>query len=513
MRKLFSVLSVALVALFAVGCQKTNNTEGGKVDAAFDFQNVKATTNSIEVEVVPSDASALYFAAIIEALEIQDLADGDIISKFTEAQDITMTKGKKTLKATGLNADTEYVAVAFSLTSTNVSRYSIKTLPVQDPISGDEFEIEIEVSNIKATSAVATARPNSSANRYYFRVITKMELDAFGIYNNDYQIFEYIIENPSSGEYITQGETTLNCRLNAEMEYLAVAFNFENWEAVHNQEEDIKLFRYAFTTPEAPAVDPDSLFVWENLKTTHTGFSVDVYPAQGEESFWGYYIWTKASYDQTLATESKANIVMRSYFGLNNIGVEQGYDFGTFIQQYLGQTGSSTVVNYEPLKNNTDYVLVLFYMDPAVSDPTDVYDYNYVAIDIHTNAPSAGAAASLQVAEPVIVKNGFKYDVQFLVKTDDKAVDLLVGAQLWANYDFAQYWDPNDWSQIQAFFLFRKSVGAETLAAAKTETGANVSFTGVDKDDYVFFFEVLNEENTATQFAVRVTPEMFDNAQ
>ena len=513
MRKLFSVLSVALVALFAVGCETNNNPEGGKTSVEFEFQNAKTTTTSVEVEVIPSDASTLYFAAIIEALEIKDLTDGDIITKLTDAQDISFTKGKKTLSARDLTPDTEYVAIAFSLTGTKVARYSLKTLPVQDPISGDEFEIEIEVSNIKATSAVATAKPNSSANRYYFRVITKMELDAFGIYNNDYQIFEYIIENPSSGEYITQGETTLNCRLNAEMEYLAVAFNFENWEAVHNQEEDIKLFRYAFKTPEAPAVDPSSLFVWENLEVSHTGFSVDVYPALGEESFWGYYIWTKASYDQTLATESKANIVMRSYFGLNNIGVEQGYDFGTFIQQYLGQTGSSTVVNYEPLKNNTEYVLVLFYMDPEVSDPTDVYDYNYVAIDIKTAAPSADAAASLLVSEPIIVKNGFKYDVQFLVKTDEKAIDLLVGAQLWANYDFPQYWDPNDWSQIQAFFLFRKSVGAETLAAAKSEDGAVVSFTGVDKDDYAFFFEVLNEENTATQFAVRVMPEMFDNAQ
>ena len=511
MRKLFSILSVALVALFAVGCDTiTGNEEGG---LTFEFQNAKTTTNSVEVEVVPSDASKLYIACIIEALEIADLTDGQIITKFTDAQDISVTKGNKTISATNLNPDSEYVAIAFSITGSKVARHKLKTLPIQDPVSGEEFDVEIEVKDIKATSAVATAKPNTTANRYYFRVITKMELDAFGIYNNDYQIFEYIIENPSSGEYITQGETTLNCRLNADMEYLAVAFNFENWEAVHNQEEDIKLFRYEFKTPEAPAVDPNSLFVWDNLQTTHTGFSVDVTPAQGEESFWGYYIWTKASYDQTLASESKANIVMRSYFGLNNIGVEQGYDFGTFIREYLGQTGSSTVINYEPLKNNTEYVLVLFYMDPAVSDPTDVYDYNSVAIDIKTAAPSADAAAKLEVAEPVIVKNGFKYDVQFLVKTDEKAVDLLVGAQLYANYDFAQYWDPNDWSQIQAFFLFRKSVGADTLAAAKTAEGANVSFTGVDKDDYVFFFEVLNAENTATQYAVRVTPSMFDNAQ
>ena len=512
MRKLFSVLSVALVALFAVGCE--NNPEGGNTGVSFVFQNVKTTTSSVEVQVVPADDATLYFAAITEAAELANMDDAAIISMFTDAQDISFTKGKKTLTATNLTPDTEYVAVAFEVTATNkVARYSLKTLPVQDPIPSEEFEVEINVSDIKATSAVATAKPNSTANRYYFRVITKMELDAFGIYNDDYQIFEYIIENPNSGDYITQGETTINCRLNAEMDYLAVAFNFENWEAVHNQEEEIKLFRYEFSTPEAPAVDPNSLFTYSNLQVTHTGFSVDVTPAQGEESFWGYYVWTKKSYDETLASESKANIVMRSYFGLNNIGVEQGYDFGTFIREYMGQTGSSTVVNYLPLNNKTDYVLVLFYMDPEVSDPTTVYDYNYVAIPFKTKEPSADTVASLEVSEPVIVKNGFKYDIQFLVKTDDNAIDMKVGAQLWNNYDFAKYWDPNDWSQIQAFFMFRTSVESTTLEAAKTAEGATVSFPGVDKEDYVFFFEVLNEENTATQYAVRVTPDLFDNAQ
>ncbi len=512
MRKLFSVLSVALVALFAVGCE--NNPEGGNTGVSFVFQNVKTTTSSVEVQVVPSDAATLYFAAIAEATELAGLNDAEIITMFTDAQDVSFTKGNKTLTATNLTPDTEYVAVAFDINATDkVARCSLKTLPVQAPVPGREFDVEINVSDITATSAVATAKPNTTANRYYFRVITKMELDAFGIYNDDYQIFEYIIENPNSGDYITQGETTINCRLNAEMDYLAVAFNFENWEAVHNQEEEIKLFRYAFTTPEAPAVDPNSLFTYSNLQVTHTGFSVDVVPSQGEESFWGYYVWTKKSYDETLASESKANIVMRSYFGLNNIGVEQGYDFGTFIQEYLGQTGSSTVINYLPLQNKTDYVLVLFYMDPEVSDPTTVYDYNYVAIPFKTKEPSADTVASLEVSEPVITKNGFKYDIQFLVKTDANAIDMKVGAQLWNNYDFAKYWDPSDWSQIQAFFMFRTSVEPSTLEAAKTAEGATVSFPGVDKEDYVFFFEVLNEENTATQFAVRVTPDMFDNAQ
>ena len=382
----------------------------------------------------------------------------------------------------------------------------------EEVVSPEEFNVDIQIKDIKATSAIATATPNG-ANRYYFRVITKMELDAFGIYNDDYQIFEYILENPNSGDWITEGYTTLQCNLAAETDYLAVAFNFENWEAMHNQEAELKLFRKAFTTPEGALVNAEDLFATSDLVTDHTNFNLTVTPAKAD-AHWTYYIWTKKSYDETLATEARANIVMRSYFGLNNIAVEQGWSFGDIIQEdKLGRVGAATISAYQTLKNNTDYVVVLFYVDPTTVDPTVVYDYNYVAVPFKTSEPTADAAASLEVSEPVVVKDGFKYAVNFLVKTDNKAIDLLAGAQLWNNYDFAQYWDPSDWSQIQAFFMFRKSVGAETLAAAKTSEGATVSFTGVDKEDYVFFFEVLNAENTPTQYAVRVKPEMFDNAQ
>ena len=515
MRRLFSLLSVALVAMFAMGCDNTNPDDANTSGVTFKFQNAKTTSSSIEVQVLPSDLTINYVATLVESSEIVDKSDAALIEELLAADDLKLRKGPQFIVGNGLKSGTEYTAIAFAVTETKqVARYTLTTEAATEPIPADEFEIEIEVKDIKATSATAIAKPNSSANRYYFRVITKMELDAFGIYNDDYQIFEYIIENPNSGDWLTQGETTLNCRLAAETDYLAVAFNYENWEDMHNQAAEMKLFRKAFTTPEGEPVDPNSLFVTDNLTTTHTNFPLDVTPALGEDAHWTYYIWTKSSYEQTLATEAKANIVMRSYFGLNNIAVEQGYSFGDIIQtDKLGKQGSNTITAYEPLNNNTEYVVVLFYVDPTIVDPTEVYDYNYVAVEFKTQTPSAGAAATLEVSEPIIVKNGFKYDIQFLVKTDDNAKDMKVGAQLWNNYDFAKYWDPNDWSQIQAFFMFRTSVEPTTLEAAKTAEGATVSFPGVDAEDYVFFFEVINEENTATQFAVRVTPDLFDNAQ
>lgn len=507
MRSLFSTLLIAFLAIFATSCEKPNN---GNNTGSFQFGEPTVTASSIEVSVTPSDLEANYTTAIFETSAISGKDDATIIDEVLSSSNLRTRKGVQLVGANGLKPSTQYTVIAFYITDTDkVARYEVATEASAEPVPSEQFDVTINVDNITANSAVATATPNTNANRYYFRVITKMELDAFGIYNDDYQIFEYIIENPNSGNYVTSGPVTLNCSLNPEMDYLAVAFNFENWEAVHNQQEPIKLFRYAFKTLESEPVDPNTLFTYSNLSVTHSDFRLDVTPTKGEDSFWAYYIWTKKSYEDTLKTEPKVNIVMRSYFGLNNLGREQGIDFGEFITEYMGQTGSSQILAYEPLKNDTEYVVVMFYMDPAVVDPTVVYDYNYVAVEFKTLAPSDGAAASLEVSEPVIEADGFKYNVNFLVKTNDNATAIKVGAQPYNNYDFDKYWDPNDWSQIQAFFLYRVPVSAETLEAAKSAEGATISFTGYDKEDYVFFFEALNSENTPTQYAVRVTPDMF----
>ena len=511
MRKLFSMM-LALLALVGVSCEPSQ--QGGNDNTGFSFGEPNVTSSSIQVKITPADAAANYYAAIVAAADIADKSDAEIIDEAVNSESFKTRKGTQLIGANNLLPETDYALIAFYITSTDkISRLDITTSKAEAPIAPELFDVEFEVKDITATSASVTATPNSTANRYYFRVITKMELDAFNIYNNDYQIFEYIIENPSSGDWITQGRTTLDCRLAAETDYLVVAFNFENWEAMHNKVDEMKLFRYAFSTPKGEPIDASTLFTTSNLVTNHTNFNLDVTPAKADQQ-WTYYIWTKKSYDETLANEARANIVMRSYFGLNNIAVEQGYSFGDIIQEdKLGRKGAATISAYQTLKNDTDYVVVLFYVDPTTVDPTSVYDYNYVAVPFRTASPSTDILASLEVSDAVITKDGFKYNVNFGVKTNQYAIDLKIGAQLWNNYDFAKYWDPNDWSQIQAFFMFRTSVEAETLAAAKTAEGTTVSFPGVDKDDYVFFFEAINEENTATQYAVRVTPEMFDQAQ
>lgn len=507
MKKILSIFSIALVALFAVSCGNDEPTKVGKTGVTFSVSEPNIDSSSIVVVVTPSDMAANYYADIVATADIAGMNDAEIIDEWVLSGEHKARRGVQAINAKGLAPETSYTLVAFAITETEkVTRQEFTTTEAVAALPADQFNITIDVKNITSNSAQAIVTPNGS-NRYYFRIIPKMELDSWSIYGNDYETFKYICENPNSKDYITTGAQNKTWTLHPAVHYVAIAFNYENWEDMYNKVVDVKLFKYEFETPDAPAVDPDSMFITANLNTTNTSFSLDVTPVRGESAHWTYYVWTKASYDETLATEPRQNIVMRSCFGLNNIAVAQGYDFGAIIQtDKLGKVGSNTIYAYEKLRPNTEYVVVLFYVDPTNSDPTEIYDYNYIAVEFKTLEASS-SAVELQVSEPIIESTGFTgYTVKFNIKVDESAVMLSKGATSWDKCE--PYWDPSNWNSIRAFFWLYP-VGDDTLAQAKSDVGCVISYTDVTAADYVFFFEAENAEGTRTQHAVRVTPEMF----
>lgn len=511
MRKLYLLLSVALMAIFAISCEpEPQGPAGDETGTTFTFQNEKATSTSIEVQVVPSDTEVNYFASVVEKVALADMDDATIIDTMLNSDDFKVRKGPQYVTASNLKSGTEYVVIAFAITEETVARFEITTEAATEPVPADQFKVEIEVKDITATSATAIAKPNSPINKYLFRVVTKLELNALGIYNNDWEIMRYICENPYHGDYLQTGEKTLQCSLSPEMDYIAVAFNYENAKSVYDGDEPVILFRSEFKTPIAPKVDPNDMFVYENLTTTAKGFTLDVTPVYGEESYWTYYIMLKDNYYKDLANNPYNDIVRGAYFGLQNLAVEQGYLFHDIIQlDKLGKKGSNQISNYQPLLNNTEYVVLLFYIDINSADPTEVYDYNHVAVEFKTKESSG--AVEMAVSEPIIERAVAGYTVNFNIKVDDSAVGLYMGASPVTD-DIRYYWDETDWNEIRAFFWLRP-VSEETLAQAKTEEGCVISVTAESAEEYVFFFEAITEENTRTQQVVKVTPEMFANAQ
>ncbi|MBR3826907.1 MAG: hypothetical protein IKJ38_04245 [Alistipes sp.] len=509
MRKLLSIFSIALVAAFALGCE--NESEKGGDSRTLNFGEPTATSTTIEVGIVPSDTAASYFAGIVEASKIADKNDAAIITEYI--QKLTIYNGVQFLNAENLTPETDYVAIAFYMGDTDkVTKLNIRTTAPGEV--EEEFSVRITVDAITSDSAIAKAVPNDNDVNYYFRVLTQLELREMGIFENDREIFNYIIENPYSNDYIGKGERTLECtNLSPKFEYIAIAFNSDTYEDVVTGAAELNLFRYEFTTEDAPEVDPNTLFTYKNLEVGHTDFSLDVTPVKGDDKLWAYYIFEKSNYDEYIAG-SRHQVVMRAYYGLFNLCNEYNiinkteHTFNYFMNELMGQKGATKIINYEPLKPNKQYVVAMFYIDPEISDPTTVYDYNFVAVNFTTKAPDENLKASLNVVGPEITKEGFNYNIVFNIKTDDNAAILRYGADQWDELT-EQYYDPNDCGSIRNFVQFR-TASDEILAQAKTSEGTTISFSQTEPFDGIFLFEVENVQGALTQYMVRVTPDMFE---
>ncbi len=508
MRRLFAIMTL-VVSMFAIACEN-DTPKDGKSDVTFKFSAIDATSNSVTYTVTPSDLDVNYFSFVVESATINGLSDADIINLAIDG--LNVNKGEKTLTTNNLKADTAYSIIAYAINGTVVSQNPFFT---QKTNSGDptKFNVEIKLSNISSSTVTATATPNDNNVSYFFRVITKMELDAFGIYNNDQEIFNYIIENPNSNDFIFKGPKTLEYdHLAPKTTYIAVSFNVDTYQDVVNGLIDVELFRREFTTDDAELVDPSTLFTYNNLKVDYTSFSLDVTPVQGDDKLWTYYIFEKKYFDE-YREKGMQQVVMRAYFGLYNLrgeyNVVNGLDltFNEFINDYMGQYGTSTIISYQALKPEKDYVVAMFYMDTEVYDPTVVYDYNYVAVDFTTLTPDDSQKAQMDVVGPQIEKVGFGYTISFNVAVSNNAESLKYGAASWTDL-VAQYYDPNDPASIRAFVNF-KTATDDILSLAKTDEGATILYDTDQPFDGVFFFEAVNSQGALTQHMVRVTPDMF----
>lgn len=518
MRKLLFLMTL-LVSVFAIGCNDKPEPGPQPNDGlSFEFSNIASTATSVEVTITPSNAESYYFADIDASSAIADMDDAAIINRYVTGDNYKLRQGTQVIGKKNLAPSTEYTVIVFGNGEDKVFRQTITTQSAN--VDPSIFNVELNVSNITARTATVKAIPNNDEVNYFCRIVTKMELSATD--GTDLDIMKYCMENPYRNEYFRKGEITFDYVASPKMDYVVVAFNLDTYNDMVAGYEDAVLFKEEFSTPDAPDVDPDTMFLIQNLTPEYNGFTADVTPVRGEDKLWSYYIFSKASFDDA-RSRNYNQVVREAYYGLQGLVNEYNYahsaeieagtmeriTFNDFISDFMGMVGSKQINSYEPLNTGSSYVLVLFYMDPQVVDPTVVYDYDFVAIEFRTLTDSE--YAYLDVSEPIIAPSeSYGYDIAFIVKTDEKAVDLKVGADLWGNREYDKYWDPNDWTQIEDFFALRKSIGADSLVLAQSADGAVIQFSGVDKSDYVFFFEALTAHGNATQFALRVTPEKFD---
>lgn len=503
MKKIFSLMT--LLSLLSISsCDKEENPVSVESGVTFSFSDVNVTASSFDITITPSDLETNYFVYIAESSEFAGKDGETIISEMLGAHGTKMYSGVQTISKQNLKAATNYSIAAFAYgEKKNVSFFHLATREKGEV----DFSVSINVSGITAKSATVKIVPSDDSVNYFARVITKMEIQTTD--GSDLDIAKYCLENPYYEEYIRTGSVEYDYTVSPKMDYVVVAFNYDNIEDVANGLIPIELFKYEFSTPDTQQVDPDTMFTFSNLEVGYTDFSVDVTPVYGEDSFWSYYIFTKASYQEEL-DRNYNQVVRHAYYGLQgllneyNVANEPNIDFSTFIQDYMGVTGTATLTSYETLRPDTDYVLVLFYMDPNVIDPTVVYDYAYVPIEFRTL--TSDEKPYLAVDGPYIEDE----TILFNIKIDETAVKLVYGPAAWSD-TVATYYDENDPYNGDAIraFVNRVTANDEVFAKAQSAEGVTISFDATGGFDGLFLFEAENAYGRRSQYVVRVTPDMF----
>ena len=381
-----------------------------------------------------------------------------------------------TLKVKAVNATTESAWGELVITLT--------------PSEEDGFNVAISVSNIEATSATVDFLPSNANTQYMGRVTTVGELAGLNISTDD-EIIRFMLENPDQLDYVHTGAKTIELeRLKANMEYIALAFEYKAADEVET------LFKKTFTTKNETV---EKVIEVSNVTPDYTGVAFDVVPSSNEE-FWYYYPMEKVNYE-----EYGDQAMMRAYYGMQNLALNLGYTEG--IGQYLNEVAlqGAQSVEITDLKNNTEYVVMVFYVNPTNSDPTNVYDWNYTPVEFSTLAPSSDAPV-VTIATPDVKADGTgTYTMKITVKVDASTTKVQYAAQA---YEYVKNYYDQGWEAIKAFF-FLKEINAEMLAQAKTSDGLTFVYEGVDAGDYVFLIEASNAQGVLTYEGVRIDTTYF----
>lgn len=462
MIKKFCVLFLALTVLFS-SCQKETKSLA-KPDAIV----LEQTSSSFTVAWQAVEGATNYVYTLDGAAE---QTTTETIVTYNELETSIYTFA---VKATGNGAESEWTELVITLT----------------PSSEDGFAIQINAKDVEATTATVEFIPSDSETQYFARVITTAELETLNI-TDDVALIQYLYENPNQADYVYSGTQSLELeRLSPNYEYLAVAFEYLAPEEIKT------IYKKTFVTKDQVV---DHSMTISNLTPDYTGVTFTVTPGNDEE-YWFYYCMEKSLYD-----EFGENVMIYTYYGMQNHAFELGYTSGMGeMLQALAQQGEGQVVATD-LKHSTDYVAMAFYVDPNSTDPTNIYDWSYVSEEFTTLTPT-NEAPVITIADPIIKYEEGVYSMIINVNADASTTVLSYGT---ADYASCAPYIDQGWEAIKAFFWLHE-IPADQLAAAKTQDGIDFVYNDVPVGNYVFLIEAKNAQGATTYEGVVIDSSLFN---
>lgn len=236
MKKIFSILAVALVAFSFASCNGNNPTPGKDGKFAILVENITAT--SADITVTPTDTAAYYFWSVYYAESIKNVGDslGAYLAEDLKAEygsydwdlvaSYLLTKGEDNYSFSELPSETDLAVVAFYLDSTytvigevGIKEFTTPKLEIEETVALNITSATVDLSLMKDYGLMgisAEAQDGYALKLFFYAEQASGTFTEEAFYSDGQYVYNYVEWGEGDDDWTTLEKMNLDGALNKE---------------------------------------------------------------------------------------------------------------------------------------------------------------------------------------------------------------------------------------------------------------------------------------------------------
>ena len=236
MKKIFSILAVALVAFSFASCNGNNPTPGKDGKFAILVENITAT--SADITVTPTDTAAYYFWSVYYAESIKEAGDslGAYLAEDLKAEygsydwalvaSYLLTKGEDNYSFSELPSETDLAVVAFYLDSTytvlgevGIKEFTTPKLEIEETVALNITSATVDLSLMKDYGLMgisAEAQDGYALKLCFYAEQASGTFTEEAFYSDGQYVYNYVEWGEGDDDWTTLEKMNLDGALNKE---------------------------------------------------------------------------------------------------------------------------------------------------------------------------------------------------------------------------------------------------------------------------------------------------------
>ena len=236
MKKIFSILAVALVAFSFASCNGNNPTPGKDGKFAILVENITAT--SADITVTPTDTAAYYYWTVYYAVSIKEAGDslGYYIAEDLKAEygsydwdlvaSYLLTKGEDNYSFSELPSETDLAVVAFYLDSTytvlgevGIKEFTTPKLEIEETVALNITSATVDLSLMKDYGLMgisAEAQDGYALKLVFYAEQASGTFTEEAFYSDGQYVYNYVEWGEGDDDWTTLEKMNLDGALNKE---------------------------------------------------------------------------------------------------------------------------------------------------------------------------------------------------------------------------------------------------------------------------------------------------------